>query len=308
MRRVLTGIVGTAAAAAAVVTATPAMAAPAVDQTAAVSSHGAGYSAWVFQGQTMAQPFTAGITGGLTQADLSMAPFGANQTDLTVSIYSMSAGVPVGSALASTVIPTADIQAMTPDRNLNTLTVNFSTPAAVTAGQQYAIVAETTEGYHWFMSSDDWSYSTTWSLYGNSSQGVASTNWAQFLAGAYVTWVDAAWVPSGNSGSGSAGGPGNGSTQWALTFSSKGEERTAVTEAGSPGWMPLPLVESSARSDERFLGWSTSPDFPARVAAEQLQKGWGAIDDVFDGKRMIFIPAGAWTQISGSNHFYGIWG
>lgn len=57
----------------------------------------------------------------------------------------------------------------------------------------------------------------------------------------------------------------------------------------------------------RFLGWSTSPDFPVSVAAKQVAAGWGVVDDVFNGERMIFIPVGGSAYVSADNHLYAIW-
>ena len=169
MRAIAKGIVATSVCISTVALAGSAFAERVIDQQAAVSVQGAGYSAWVMENQAMAQPFTAGITGALTRADLSVAPWSSNQSNLLVEIYEMDGGVPVGSALATAAVPAADIRAMQTDRNLNTLTVNFSSPVQVNSGTQYAIVASTTagEGYHWFMSSTDWLYQNEWSLYGD---------------------------------------------------------------------------------------------------------------------------------------------
>ena len=321
MRAIAKGIVATSVCISTVALAGSAFAEPVIDQQAAVSAQGAGYSAWVMENQAMAQPFTAGITGALTRADLSVAPWSSTQSNLLVEIYEMDGGVPVGSALASSAVPAADIQAMRTDRNLNTLTVNFSSPAQVNSGTQYAIVASTTagEGYHWFMSSTDWLYQNEWSLYGDTRpSGVAGTSWNMFLAGAYATWVDGSVLPgsSGTRSSGTSSDAGTDgasssvSTQWALSFVSEGDERTVLAPAGIGEWLALPVIEETARSSKRFLGWATSPDFPVTIAERQVENGDGAYE-IFneDGQLTgVFIPARHATQITGNTTFYAIWG
>ena len=321
MRAIAKGIVATSVCISTVALAGSAFAEPVIDQQAAVSAQGAGYSAWVMENQAMAQPFTAGITGALTRADLSVAPWSSNQSNLLVEIYEMDGGTPVGSALATTAVPAADIQAMRTDRNLNTLTVNFSSPAQVNSGTQYAIVASTTagEGYHWFMSSTDWSYQNEWSLYGDTRpSGVAGTSWNKFLAGAYWTWVDGSALSNsgGTSSSGSSRDAGSTeesssrSAQWSLSFVSEGDERTLLAPAAIGEWLALPVIEETERSNKRFLGWATSPDFSVAIAKRQVETGGGAYE-IFnaDGQLTgVFIPARHATQISGSTTFYAIWG
>ena len=75
-------------------------------------------------------------------------------------------------------------------------------------------------------------------------------------------------------------------------------------------WMKLPAADactSTTRPGAKLLGWSTSASFPVALAQSQVNKGWGAIDDTFNGVRMIFIPAGQSTFVSGSNSLHPIW-
>lgn len=75
-------------------------------------------------------------------------------------------------------------------------------------------------------------------------------------------------------------------------------------------WLFLPTADdcsSTTNPDAKLLGWSTSANFPVERAQSQVDNRWGAIDEVFDGIRMIFIPAGQATFISGSNSLYPIW-
>lgn len=43
------------------------------------------------------------------------------------------------------------------------------------------------------------------------------------------------------------------------------------------------------------------------VAAKQVDAGGLAVDDVFNGERMIFIPVGGPAYVSADNHLYEIW-
>ena len=56
-----------------------------------------------------------------------------------------------------------------------------------------------------------------------------------------------------------------------------------------------------------LLGWSTSASFPVDIAREQVGNGWGVIDGEFLGMRMLFIPAGSYTAMTGDNTLYAIW-
>jgi|TARA_B110000285_G_C15049459_1_gene576178 hypothetical protein len=64
---------------------------------------------------------------------------------------------------------------------------------------------------------------------------------------------------------------------------------------------------SDARSNVVLLGWSTSPNFPVVRAQDQINRGWGVIDEENSGVRMIFIPSGMSTFVSSSNTLYPIW-
>lgn len=76
-------------------------------------------------------------------------------------------------------------------------------------------------------------------------------------------------------------------------------------------WLSLPgardCTASATRQSASLLGWSTSPLFPVARAKIQTENGWGAFDGPIDGVRMIFIPAGKATFVSGDNTLYGIW-
>ncbi len=61
------------------------------------------------------------------------------------------------------------------------------------------------------------------------------------------------------------------------------------------------------KAGSTLLGWSTSASFPVAGAQAQVDKAWGVIDETIDGVRMIFIPAGMATFVSGSNTLYPVW-
>lgn len=75
-------------------------------------------------------------------------------------------------------------------------------------------------------------------------------------------------------------------------------------------WLYLPAAgdcSSTTKPNAKLLGWSTSANFPVQRAQSQVDNRWGAIDEVFDGVRMIFIPAGQATFVSGANSLHPIW-
>ena len=87
---------------------------------------------------SLAQTFTAGITGGLDQVDLSLIKVGVPPANLTVQIRSVVAGQPgpTRSTLSTLLVPPGAIgttQGFVP--------VPITSPLPVVAGTQYAIVA-----------------------------------------------------------------------------------------------------------------------------------------------------------------------
>lgn len=81
----------------------------------------------------------------------------------------------------------------------------------------------------------------------------------------------------------------------------------------SGSWLQLPAADAcsqagpDANPNAKLLGWATSPQFPVSVAQQIVDLKYGPIDAVIDGTRMIFIPAGGWTFVSGSNNLFPIW-
>jgi hypothetical protein len=91
--------------------------------------------------QSLAQTFTAGITGRLDQADLVLSKFFSPTDPVTLEIRNVAGGVPGTTVLASSSIP---ISAIPNDPNAAFVSATFGTPASVTAGTQYALVAWST--------------------------------------------------------------------------------------------------------------------------------------------------------------------
>jgi hypothetical protein len=86
--------------------------------------------------QSLAQTFTAGITGRLDQVDLMLDKVNSSPDPITVEIRNTAGGKPGTTALASASIPNSAI-----GTTKAFVSATFGTPAGVTAGTQYALVA-----------------------------------------------------------------------------------------------------------------------------------------------------------------------
>jgi hypothetical protein len=95
-----------------------------------------------------AQTFTAGLTGQLDQVDLALSGMSVT-TPLTVQIRDGSATAPGDTVLASASVP---ISAVASSESF--VPITFSSPASVTAGTQYSIVAlnesPAISGWFWY--------------------------------------------------------------------------------------------------------------------------------------------------------------
>ena len=112
-------------------------------------------SGTVDSGETPAQTFTAGLSGGIDQVDLHLESHGPT-TPLTVEIRNTSAGDPGGTVLAGQSVPASSVPAAP-----SWVTFNFATAAPVTAGTQYAIVASSSpvsisQHYDWGYGGDSY--------------------------------------------------------------------------------------------------------------------------------------------------------
>lgn len=124
-----------------------------VDQAQEITDSGG--SAFGYGHTAVAQTFTAGKTGDLTQLDLMVQDEGyllsGASVPLLVQIVTVSDGAPGPTVLAATQVPRSTV---TPVPWLGWLTVTFPEPAEVTSGSQYAIVlsadgALVNESYAW---------------------------------------------------------------------------------------------------------------------------------------------------------------
>jgi hypothetical protein len=127
----------------------------------------------VNSGQSLAQTFTAGITGHLDQADLLLDKLFGPTQPVTVEIRNVTGTQPVDAVLASTTIPSSAVGA-----SPAFISATFGTPATVTAGTQYALVAwttDTTGTYGWSLQQTTNPYQGGAAL--NSQASPPSTAW-----------------------------------------------------------------------------------------------------------------------------------
>ena len=96
---------------------------------------GSGGNSAIFSGQSDAQTFTAGLSGGVDQVDLQLGAL-TPTAPLTVEIRNVSGGAPGAMVLASQSVPGSSVPG-----SPAFVSIHFATPAPVVAGTQYAIVA-----------------------------------------------------------------------------------------------------------------------------------------------------------------------
>jgi hypothetical protein len=130
--------------------AAPSAVAGALDQQ---QTDGSGASLVLYSGQSVAQTFTAGLSGGLDQVDLYLAKSGPSPTGpLIIEIRNVFGTGPGNAVLASFSVP---------DDGVPTgpmfVSIPLAPPAPVAAGTQYAIVAHSVTDhanrYRWLRSS-----------------------------------------------------------------------------------------------------------------------------------------------------------
>jgi hypothetical protein len=101
--------------------------------------NGAGSGLQVQNMQSVAQTFTAGLSGGIDQVDLKLSAGGTGPTlPLVVEIRNTSGGSPGGTVLGTGSVPAS---AAPPSGSPAFVSIGFANPAPVLAGTQYAIVA-----------------------------------------------------------------------------------------------------------------------------------------------------------------------
>ena len=111
--------------------------APSIDQqNTTLSNSGVGITIATWGGQT----FTPAVSGLLTRADINLFCSGCTGTlpDLTLSLRATSGGLPTGADLASATITGFS------SGSAVLYTANFSSPATLTAGTQYALIIRPT--------------------------------------------------------------------------------------------------------------------------------------------------------------------
>ena len=118
-------------------------------------------------------------------------------------------------------------------------------------------------------------------------------------------------VSAGGSSSSSAAAP---LETLSLSVAASGATCTGGNPTGYAGsWLTLPSADQctqsgpTAKPGAKLLGWATNSSFPIARAQAQIDKKWGVIDETINGVRMIFIPAGMATYVSGSNTLFPIW-
>ncbi len=89
--------------------------------------------ATIHSGQSVAQTFTAGLSGILDRVKVAVTHFGSPPTDLTVSIETTVAGAPSNTVIGGATVPSSDA-----DGSL--VNIPLSTQPIITAGTVYAIV------------------------------------------------------------------------------------------------------------------------------------------------------------------------
>lgn len=121
-------------------------------------------------------------------------------------------------------------------------------------------------------------------------------------------------INSGGGGGGSSSSTSSTPQTLTLEVAASGASCTGGNPSGVSGaWLTLPGADActqtgpTAKPGATLLGWATSANFPIARAQSQIDKHWGVIDEDINGVRMIFIPGGMATFVSGSNNLYPIW-
>jgi len=174
-----------------------------LDQQQTISNFG---GLQVASNNSKAQTFTAGLTGQLDQVDLALS--GLSLTNpLAVQIRDGSATAPGDTVLASASVPTS---AVTGSESF--VPITFTSPASVTVGTQYSIVALTNDSSSWFwyagQAAPDSAY-VGGKLYGSPNGPPGSGPWSEGNTQAdfeFKTYVAPPPPPPPGTGGGSGGG------------------------------------------------------------------------------------------------------
>ena len=284
----------------------PAQAASTLDQDIAFSTSDCNTE--VYSGAGIGQTFTAGLSGPLTSVEVFLVDVEertGTEPGLTVALASTSSGLPVGVALAASTIPDSDVPSVP-----GVVTVTFSSPATVTAGEQYAILITTSEtysNYKWCGDGAD-TYSGGTGL----DDSPSDRNWRQtaYKDMSLRTYVDVPAAPSNGSRSRSVA-PQSVNVDIGLDTGEIPAPWSGETTIGS--WLSLPATsEVSGTGDnagKRFLGVATSEDFPVDIAQRQIDNRWGVYEIYGDdgSLKSVFIPAGYSMHITAAPRVFAIW-
>jgi hypothetical protein len=153
----------------------------------------------VDSGESIAQSFTAGLTGGLDRVELLLGfPDAAPDSPLTVEIRGVSGGSPGPTPLATGSVPASAVSSTDA-----WVPVTFATAVPVTSGTHYSIVAYSSvngmHSYFWAINFPD-PYPAGGSFYSVSPPGPTWTPAALGGDQAFKTYVDVPAQPSGPTG------------------------------------------------------------------------------------------------------------
>lgn len=266
---------------------------------------------------SFSQTFTAGRSGVLSKVSLWMTTPGTI-TSLTVRLFDATvADATYGylpnlatTPLSSTTLTNPQLTALVPysrsPEAARQFDVILSPSPTVVAGNRYALVITANpayanyDGYSMYQGFKWW-FSNTYTTNSTYNNGTAWFGLSKPFA--FTTFVDAGSDVTSASSSNLEPKPMRTVGLDVGTGSCENVARSAVDGQ----WIPLPSEAECSRHGHTLLGWSTSTGFPVAVAKAQVDRGWGAIDANFDGGRMIFIPGGGYTLISGDNTLHAVW-
>ena len=118
------------------------------------------------------QTFTPAVSGELTSVRMYLRRGGASAAGVTVEIRAVSNGVPSGDVLATKTIANGDVAPVS--SSVGAVTVTFATPAALTSGDVYAVLLQTSDavGYDIWHNNVDYADGTALAADGG------GTNWS----------------------------------------------------------------------------------------------------------------------------------
>jgi hypothetical protein len=140
---------------------------------------------WVNSTSERGQVFTAGVTGLLSRLDIPLSK-SVTATNLTVVIQGVTSGLPNGTTIASSSVNVASIPT---DPTSSTVSVNFSSPASLVAGTQYAFLLQSTDAANAIIAFQGTAYAGGDKIY----NGFAFSGALAFAT--YVTTADSGATP-----------------------------------------------------------------------------------------------------------------